>query len=232
MKDYANRSFNYNETQQQEKAPIHWSFIIAALVAMAVIYSIWHHRRQTQTAQQSQVLSHSVQAQPAAANVAPTVTATKAVAVAPTKATTQAVKFDFYQMLTEGPSNKNNTATASADNHTGATHLATNAQNTQSQSSSASTNNQPISTNANTTEDVRYYIQVGSYRTKADALQQKANLILTEISPKLIKITGSNGHYRVVIGPYNKLASATAERADLKQNGINGSLIKSSDLKK
>ena len=74
------------------------------------------------------------------------------------------------------------------------------------------------------------YLQVGVHRTKAEALQQKANLILSEVSPKLIKVLGSNGRYRVIIGPYDNLDSATSERSDLRQNNINSSLMK--DLKK
>jgi cell division protein FtsN len=81
-----------------------------------------------------------------------------------------------------------------------------------------------------TSTDNRYYLQVGVHRTKAEALQQKANLILSEVSPKLVKVLGGNGRYRVIIGPYDNLDSAVSERSDLRQNNINSSLMK--DLKK
>ena len=226
MKDYANRNFGYSDVQQQVKVPIHWGFIIAALVAMLVIYSVWHHRQSSQVLLQVQPLSSpSAQAPQAGtsgvANVAPAVTSAKTQAVAPAKVSTPPVKFDFYQMLTENPSGGAKAASSNASSRDQETTVKANHLQGSAQTDTQAT----VQANA------QYYIQIGSYRSKAEALQQKANLILSEVSPKLIKVVNANGHYRVLIGPYNKQASAAAERSDLKQNGINGSLIKDNDLK-
>lgn len=225
MKDYANRNFNYSDVHAQDKVPIHWGFIIAALLAMLVIYSVWHHRQQAAAVSTPSVSAAPAQAQQANANTnaAAAVSSTKTQAAAPANVNTPPVKFDFYQMLTENPSGNAKSASDSA-NTTGQSASAHTASRQQGSTSSE--------VKATPAGNAQYYIEVGSYRSKSDALQQKANLILSEVSPKLIKVLGSNGRYRVLIGPYNKQASAIAERSDLKQNGINGSLIKDSDLKK
>ncbi len=224
MKDYASRNFSYSDTQQQDKVPIHWGFIIAALVVMLVIYSVWHHHKVSPVILPVQSVSSPVpQAQPAVASVTPAATSPKTQPAASAKATTPpAVKFDFYQMLTQNSSGNAKAASSDASSRDQDTNVKTNHLKSTAQTESQTT----------APANAQYYIQVGSYRSKAEALQQKANLILSDVSPKLIKVVNGNGHYRVLIGPYNKQASAAAERSDLKQNGINGSLIKDNDLKK
>lgn len=79
-----------------------------------------------------------------------------------------------------------------------------------------------------------YYVQIGRVvDSRAVAEQQKANLILSGIASNLIKIVPNDkGTFKVVLGPYDNLAIATAERTNLSQGKISGLLIKSEDLKK
>lgn len=212
MKDYASRSFGYSDSAEQRRtAPIHWGFIVAALIAMLVIYSVWWHVQQKSliqpvvTAASTPVVS---KAQPA---VAPTA-----------KIAPPAVKFDFYQTLTESPSAAAASAETTDNSSAAANQPAVNKPTVQASTSTA----------AQPEKNSRYYLEVGSYRAKSDALQQKANLILSEVSPRLIKVSGTNGHYRVLVGPYANIASATSARSNLKQNSINASLIKENGLKK
>lgn len=217
MKDYANRNFNYSDgVNQQDKVPIHWGFIVAALIVMLVTYSVWRHVQQKSLVHPAVVVAALV------TNTAVTNAKAQRVtpAATPAKVTTPPVKFDFYQMLTESPNTKKTVTSVdtSAEANSNSTAI------TQLKAQTPSQTSTPV-TDTETSTSARYYIQVGSYKTKADALQQKANLILSEVSPKLIKVTGSNGHYRVLVGPYSNQESAAAERSDLKQNGIDGSLV-------
>lgn len=213
MKDYASRNFEFSEDRRQDKVPIPWWVVIVALIAMAVIYAVWHRVQQ-----KSMALLPVATTAPAPAQAPARPATATAKPAAPTP-----VKFDFYQMLTENPSGSKKAAVA--ESHVAAAPPTT---TTSAVSTPATNDSAPAATPTST--DNRYYLQVGVHRTKAEALQQKANLILSEVSPKLIKVLGSNGRYRVIIGPYDNLDSATSERSDLRQNNINSSLIK--DLKK
>ena len=80
MKDYANRNFRPQQNQLQQ-VPIRWGYIIAAFVAMIVIYSVWQH-----------VVKKPIQKTAVVVRAQPIIKK-------------QPVKFDFYQMLTKNQAN-------------------------------------------------------------------------------------------------------------------------------
>jgi len=73
-----------------------------------------------------------------------------------------------------------------------------------------------------------YLIQVASFRSEAEADEQKAQLALIGVEARIEKVTIDNKdtYYRVRIGPVNSLQRAQATLAQLESNGINGLLVR------
>lgn len=73
-----------------------------------------------------------------------------------------------------------------------------------------------------------YIIQVASYRSQADAEQQKAGLALLGVESRVEKVTIDNRdtYYRVRVGPERDAGKARAVLAQLEANGISGMLVK------
>ena len=72
-----------------------------------------------------------------------------------------------------------------------------------------------------------YVIQVGAYRTLADADAQKAKLALIGVDAKVSE-RDQNGRtvYRVRLGPYDDKAAAEKVRARLESNNIENTLVR------
>jgi len=70
----------------------------------------------------------------------------------------------------------------------------------------------------------RYLIQVGSFRERAEAEQQKANLALLGIESRIEKVTIDNDQtwYRVRIGPESDQRRVENVMGRLEENGIKG----------
>ena len=73
-----------------------------------------------------------------------------------------------------------------------------------------------------------YLIQVASFRSEAEADEQKAQLALIGVEARIEKVTIDNKdtYYRVRIGPVSSLQRAQATLAQLESNGINGLLVR------
>lgn len=76
-----------------------------------------------------------------------------------------------------------------------------------------------------------YYIQVGSYRTEAEADRQKAALALIGAEARIEKVTIASGnradtYYRVRIGPEKTVERAQALMQRLEDNGIESLLVR------
>jgi cell division protein FtsN len=76
--------------------------------------------------------------------------------------------------------------------------------------------------NAPATSPGRYLIQVGAFKERAEAEQQKANLALLGIESRIEKVTIDNAQtwYRVRIGPEKDQRRVEGTLARLEENGI------------
>lgn len=85
----------------------------------------------------------------------------------------------------------------------------------------------PTTAQATATSEI-YFIQVASYRSAEDADNQKASLALLGAEARVEKVTIDNKdtYYRVRIGPEKNLARAQGLMQRLKENGIQGMLVK------
>jgi len=70
-------------------------------------------------------------------------------------------------------------------------------------------------------------IQVGAYRTTADADAQKAKLALIGLDAKVSeRDQGGRTVYRVRLGPYDDKGAAEKVRAKLESNSIENTLVR------
>ncbi|OYU31195.1 MAG: sporulation protein [Comamonadaceae bacterium PBBC2] len=84
----------------------------------------------------------------------------------------------------------------------------------------------PAST-GNTADPFDYVIQVGAYRTTADADAQKAKLALIGLDAKVSeRDQGGRTVYRVRLGPYDDKGAAEKVRAKLESNSIENTLVR------
>lgn len=73
----------------------------------------------------------------------------------------------------------------------------------------------------------KYFIQVGAYRTVADADSQKARLAMMGLDAKVSeRDQGGRTVYRVRIGPYDDKAVAERMRSRLDENKIENTLVR------
>lgn len=67
-----------------------------------------------------------------------------------------------------------------------------------------------------------YLMQCGSFRSRSQAEELKANIAFTGISSQIRKTNGKNGiWYKVVLGPYERKRLAESDKHKLKNNKIN-----------
>lgn len=82
-------------------------------------------------------------------------------------------------------------------------------------------------TPGNTADPFDYVIQVGAYRTTADADAQKAKLALIGLDAKVSeRDQGGRTVYRVRLGPYDDKGAAEKVRAKLESNSIENTLVR------
>lgn len=80
---------------------------------------------------------------------------------------------------------------------------------------------------ASTGDPFDYVIQVGAYRTTADADAQKAKLALMGLDAKVSeRDQGGRTVYRVRLGPYDDKAAAEKVRARLESSSIENTLVR------
>ncbi len=83
------------------------------------------------------------------------------------------------------------------------------------------------STSSVTTDPFDYVIQVGAYRSLAEADAQKAKLALMGMDAKVSeRDQGGRTVYRVRLGPYDDKAAAEKVRARLESNSIENTLVR------
>jgi cell division protein FtsN len=82
-------------------------------------------------------------------------------------------------------------------------------------------------TTGNATDPFDYVIQVGAYRTMADADTQKAKLAMMGLDAKVSeREQGGRTVYRVRLGPYADKAAAEKVRSKLESNSIDNTLVR------
>ena len=82
-------------------------------------------------------------------------------------------------------------------------------------------------TPGNTADPFDYVIQVGAYRTSADADTQKAKLAMMGLDAKVTeRDQGGRTVYRVRLGPYDDKGAAEKVRAKLESNSIENTLVR------
>lgn len=80
---------------------------------------------------------------------------------------------------------------------------------------------------ANAQANAGYYLQVGSYRTAADAEQQRARLAFQGFESKVTQRDASGTTYfRVRIGPFSKFEDMNATRQRLSEAGVDTAVIR------
>jgi cell division protein FtsN len=79
---------------------------------------------------------------------------------------------------------------------------------------------------ANPQANAGYFLQVGSYKTAADAEQQRARLAFQGFESKVTqRAAGGATYYRVRIGPFSKFDDMNATRQRLSEAGIDTAVI-------
>ena len=67
-----------------------------------------------------------------------------------------------------------------------------------------------------------YKMQCGSFRTRKQAEQLKANIAFTGLLAQISRSEGKNGvYYKVFLGPYQKKRDAERDKHKLKRNNVN-----------
>ena len=80
---------------------------------------------------------------------------------------------------------------------------------------------------ANAQANTGYFLQVGSYRTAADAEQQRARLAFQGFESKVTQRDASGTtYYRVRIGPFSKFEDMNATRQRLSEAGVDTAVIR------
>jgi cell division protein FtsN len=179
-------------------------------------------------------------AQPAPPNTAP----------GQTNSQTQSGMLEEPQIVEVPPSagNANGTAVApkpSQDNGTGTAVVPAPAKKPQASSTPAATaaGSAPKSTSAPTTANAAkpgasaapapgdantgYFLQVGAYKTAADAEQQRARLAFQGFESKVTqRDAGGVTYYRVRIGPFSKFEDMNSSRQRLSDAGVDTAVIR------
>ncbi|MFL9963299.1 SPOR domain-containing protein [Paraburkholderia sediminicola] len=178
-------------------------------------------------------------AQPAPPNTAP----------GQTNSQTQSGMLEEPQIVEVPPSggNANGTAVApkpSPDNGTGASVAQAPAKKPQASSAPAATaaGSAPKSTSAATAANGKpssgaapapadantgYFLQVGAYKTAADAEQQRARLAFQGFESKVTqRDAGGVTYYRVRIGPFSKFEDMNSSRQRLSDAGVDTAVIR------
>jgi cell division protein FtsN len=179
-------------------------------------------------------------AQPAPPNTAP----------GQTNSQTQSGMLEEPQIVEVPPSagNANGTAVApkpSQDNGTGTAAVPAPAKKPQASSAPAATaaGSAPKSTSAATTANAAkpgasaapapgdantgYFLQVGAYKTAADAEQQRARLAFQGFESKVTqRDAGGVTYYRVRIGPFSKFEDMNSSRQRLSDAGVDTAVIR------
>ena len=72
-----------------------------------------------------------------------------------------------------------------------------------------------------------YFLQVGAYKTAADAEQQRARLAFQGFESKVTqRDAGGVTYYRVRIGPFSKFEDMNASRQRLSDAGVDTAVIR------
>ena len=80
---------------------------------------------------------------------------------------------------------------------------------------------------ANAQANAGYFLQVGSYKTAADAEQQRARLAFQGFESRVTqRVAGDATYYRVRIGPFSKFEDMNATRQRLSEAGVDTSVIR------
>jgi cell division protein FtsN len=80
---------------------------------------------------------------------------------------------------------------------------------------------------ADASDPFDYVVQVGAYRTSADADAQKAKLALLGLDAKVSeRDQAGRVIYRVRLGPFSDKNAAERVRAQLESNGIDNTLVR------
>lgn len=96
-------------------------------------------------------------------------------------------------------------------------------------SSTTAANAKPGSNAAPTTGDANtgYFLQVGAYKTSADAEQQRARLAFQGFESKVTqRDAGGVTYYRVRIGPFSKFEDMNSSRQRLSDAGVDTAVIR------
>jgi cell division protein FtsN len=175
-------------------------------------------------------------AQPAPPNTAP----------GQTNAQTQSGMLEEPQIVEVPPSSGNTNGTAVApkpaqDNGTGtatepvkkpqssSTPAATAAGSAPKSTATTTANVKPGSGAAPTAADANtgYFLQVGAYKTSADAEQQRARLAFQGFESKVTqRDAGGVTYYRVRIGPFSKFEDMNSSRQRLSDAGVDTAVIR------
>ena len=77
-------------------------------------------------------------------------------------------------------------------------------------------------------KDYQYILQVGSFRSSAEAENLKVNLLLMNLSAESESIKNKNGEtwHRVLVGPFANTSKMASARAKLAQNSIESLMLK------
>jgi cell division protein FtsN len=178
-------------------------------------------------------------AQPAPPNTAP----------GQTNAQTQSGMLEEPQIVEVPPSagNANNNGTAVApnpaqDNGTGGTSAPAKKPQTSSAPAATAAGSAPKSTSPTTAANAKpgsaaapapgeantgYFLQVGAYKTSADAEQQRARLAFQGFESKVTqRDAGGVTYYRVRIGPFSKFEDMNSSRQRLSDAGVDTAVIR------
>lgn len=129
------------------------------------------------------------------------------------------------------PAQDNGTAAAPAKKPQGSSAPATTAAGSAPKSTSPSTaaNAKPGSGAAPVAGDANtgYFLQVGAYKTSADAEQQRARLAFQGFESKVTqRDAGGVTYYRVRIGPFSKFEDMNSSRQRLSDAGVDTAVIR------
>lgn len=128
-------------------------------------------------------------------------------------------QFDFYTVLPKGNAPATTTQASSPSNATSTTPAATAATNTAEQA--------PVNTiNTQSSDDSKYYLDVGNYPTNDDAQQIASQLLTMNISTSINPVQdGSNTVYSVMAGPYPDEATMSIVRTQLTAHNISTTIV-------
>ncbi|RKE25724.1 cell division protein FtsN [Paraburkholderia sp. BL23I1N1] len=127
------------------------------------------------------------------------------------------------------PAQDNGTAAATAKKQQGASVPAATAAGSAPKSTTPATaaNAKPGSGAAPADANTGYFLQVGAYKTSADAEQQRARLAFQGFESKVTqRDAGGVTYYRVRIGPFSKFEDMNSSRQRLSDAGVDTAVIR------